>query len=154
MVSISLTSTHHTMLGPLSIFGIRSGVRIRYTTIQSRHHKKRIKNVYFYLSSSRSSFPHILSPKILMDCFRAFHDPTIVCAVGKHLQGTGQYRSCIFVTSHEMDGIAREALNDCRRQLNKDLSTHVCRRRGGVASCGGIVVLWRLVLSRPIPIKW
>lgn len=71
--------------------------------------------------------PHILSPKILMDCFLAFHDSTMVHAVGKHLQGTGQYRSCIFVTSHEMEGIARDALNDCRRQLNKDLSTHVCR---------------------------
>ena len=67
--------------------------------------------------------PTVLKPRILIDCFLALHDPTKVRAMGKHAAGTGQYRSCIFVVNNEMENAARQALDDCQRQLEKDLST-------------------------------
>lgn len=69
--------------------------------------------------------PTILAPRILVDCFLALHDPTKVRAMGKYARGTGQYRSCIFVMNQEMEQVAREALEDCQRQLDKDLSTEL-----------------------------
>jgi peptide-methionine (S)-S-oxide reductase len=53
--------------------------------------------------------PSILIPRMLVECFLALHDPTKVRAMGKHTRGTGQYRSCIFVTDYEMERIARQS---------------------------------------------
>jgi len=69
--------------------------------------------------------PSVLNPRMLVDCFLALHDPTKVRAMGKHARGTGQYRSCIFVTNAELEHVAREALDECQRQLDKDLSTEI-----------------------------
>jgi methionine-S-sulfoxide reductase len=71
--------------------------------------------------------PHILTPRVLMDCFLTLHDPTKVRAHGKHAAGTGQYRSCVFVITAELEQIAQEAIHDCKVQLGKDLSTEVRR---------------------------
>jgi methionine-S-sulfoxide reductase len=76
--------------------------------------------------------PFCLKPKILVDCFLALHDPTKVRAMGNHAEGTGQYRSCIFVTTPEIEITAREALSDCQRQLDKELSTQVGRMDANV----------------------
>jgi len=70
--------------------------------------------------------PQVLNPRILLDCFLALHDPTKVRAHGKHAYGTGQYRSCIFLpTGSYIQGVAREALDDCQAQLGKELSTEM-----------------------------
>ena len=69
--------------------------------------------------------PTVLPPKQLLDCFLAMHDPTKVRAMGKHAQGTGQYRSCIFVESPEAKQIASDSLLECRSQLGKELSTEI-----------------------------
>jgi methionine-S-sulfoxide reductase len=69
--------------------------------------------------------PTVLSPRTLFDCFLALHDPTKTRAHGKHAQGTGQYRSCIFVQDQELASIARQALDDCAAQLGKELSTEL-----------------------------
>lgn len=67
--------------------------------------------------------PAVLESRILFDSFLALHDPTKVRAHGKHAQGIGQYRSCIFVSDDDMKAAANAALEDCRLQLNKELST-------------------------------
>ena len=69
--------------------------------------------------------PNILKPRVLFDCFLALHDPTKVRAHGKHAKGTGQYRSCIFVTSEEMLAIASQTLEECQHQLQKEISTEL-----------------------------
>lgn len=75
--------------------------------------------------------PTALEPRILFDCFLALHDPTKVRAHGKHAQGTGQYRSCIFIgTDNDSNDdtlavAAYAALEACREQLQKELSTEV-----------------------------
>jgi len=69
--------------------------------------------------------PFILSPYTLFDCFFAMHDPTIVRAHGKRTQGTGQYRSCIFVDNDEIRNIAHEVLAQCQRKLGLGLSTEI-----------------------------
>lgn len=71
--------------------------------------------------------PNVLDPRMLVDCFLALHDPTKVRAMGKHARGTGQYRSCIFINDDETERIARGALHDCQRQLDKELSTEIRR---------------------------
>jgi peptide-methionine (S)-S-oxide reductase len=73
--------------------------------------------------------PEVCPSSVLIDCFLALHDPTKVRAHGKHALHTGQYRSCVFVESAEMEILAKECLERCREQLGKDLSTEV-RRMG------------------------
>jgi methionine-S-sulfoxide reductase len=69
--------------------------------------------------------PTILDPRILTDCFLTMHDPTKVRAHGKHAQGIGQYRSCVFAFSDEVLSIAALSLDGCKNQLNKELSTEI-----------------------------
>ena len=69
--------------------------------------------------------PNICEPRRMMDCFLAMHDPTVVRAHGKKAQGSGQYRSCIFILDSDMERIALDAVADCRKQLGKMLSTDV-----------------------------
>jgi len=69
--------------------------------------------------------PDVCPSDVLFDCFLAMHDPTKVRAHGKHALYIGQYRSCIFVTGAETEQVARDCLEQCRRQLGKDLSTEV-----------------------------
>jgi peptide-methionine (S)-S-oxide reductase len=69
------------------------------------------------------SDPSVLGLRILIDSFLALHDPTKIRAHGKHAQGTGQYRSCVFVQNSQAAQIAKEAIEDCQTQLQKDLST-------------------------------
>jgi len=69
--------------------------------------------------------PSTMNLRILLDCFLAMHDPTKVRAHGKHEAGTGQYRSCVFVTDEELKSTAMEALEECQTQLEKPLSTVV-----------------------------
>ena len=69
--------------------------------------------------------PRLLPPKILLDCFLAMHDPTKTRAHGKHAKGTGQYRSCIIVDNSEMQMSAKQCLDECQRQLGKELSTEL-----------------------------
>jgi peptide-methionine (S)-S-oxide reductase len=81
----------------------------------------------------------VLEPRVLMDCFLAMHDPTKVRAHGKHASGTGQYRSGIFLpsltvtTASGTEAIVRQALQDCKSQLEKELSTE-CRVMGSDGS--------------------
>jgi peptide-methionine (S)-S-oxide reductase len=70
--------------------------------------------------------PSVLGLRVLMDSFLAFHDPTKVRAHGKHAQGIGQYRSCVFVQNSQAAQSAKEAIEDCQTQLQKDLSTSLC----------------------------
>ena len=67
--------------------------------------------------------PDVCPNNMLFDCFLAIHDPTKVRAHGKHSQ-SGQYRSCMFVTSAEVEH-ARSRLEKCREQLGKELSTEI-----------------------------
>ena len=67
----------------------------------------------------------ILSPKILIDAFLSLHDPTKVRAHGKHSIGTGQYRSCIFTSDSYLYDLANGAIEECRVQLQKELSTEI-----------------------------
>ena len=69
--------------------------------------------------------PNVCPSNVLFDCFLAMHDPTKVRALGKHAHHTGQYRSCIFTTTPGTERIARDCLERCRLQLNKELSTDV-----------------------------
>jgi peptide-methionine (S)-S-oxide reductase len=69
--------------------------------------------------------PHVLNPRILLDCFLALHDPTKTTAHGKHALGTGQYRSCILVQDQELWSVAQQALDDCAAQLGRELSTEL-----------------------------
>jgi peptide-methionine (S)-S-oxide reductase len=71
--------------------------------------------------------PTVLDPRILVDCVLALHDPTKVRAHGKHAQGTGQYRSCVFITQDAMQSVVEAALLECQEQLKKELSTQVRR---------------------------
>ena len=54
--------------------------------------------------------PTILSSRVLVESFLALHDPTKVRAHGKHVLGTGQYRSCLFVLDSETFDVASAAL--------------------------------------------
>ena len=69
----------------------------------------------------------VLHPTILVECFLAIHDPTKVRALGKHAAEIGQYRSCIFVPENESNVYesAVEAMERCRCQLGKELSTEI-----------------------------
>ena len=67
--------------------------------------------------------PDVLPYDVLFDCFLSMHDPTKVRSHGKHAEGTGQYRSCIFCENPEIYQAALSALRRCRKQLGKDLST-------------------------------
>ena len=69
--------------------------------------------------------PTTLDTRILIDTFLALHDPTKVRAHGKHAAGTGQYRSCIFLTDSSKHGIVQTALQDCQSQLEKEIITEV-----------------------------
>jgi methionine-S-sulfoxide reductase len=69
--------------------------------------------------------PSVLDPRLLLDCFFAMHDPTMVKAHGERAQYSGQYRSCIFVFSNYMEDVAKSALEECRKQLRKMISTEV-----------------------------
>lgn len=81
--------------------------------------------------------PNVLEPRILFDCFLALHDPTKVRAHGKHAQGVGQYRSCIFIietnnnSESTLVAAAHYAWEACREQLQKELSTEIVVVRGG-----------------------
>ena len=66
--------------------------------------------------------PSVLGLRILMDSFLAFRDPTKVRAHGKRAQEIGQYRSCVFVQNSQAAQSAKEAIDDCQTQLQKDLS--------------------------------
>jgi peptide-methionine (S)-S-oxide reductase len=70
--------------------------------------------------------PSVLGLRILVDSFLAFRDPTKVRAHGKRAQGTGQYRSCVFVQNSQAAQSAKEAIADCQAQLQKDLSIALC----------------------------
>ncbi|KAL7581361.1 hypothetical protein ACA910_021956 [Epithemia clementina (nom. ined.)] len=61
--------------------------------------------------------PRILSPRTLFDCFLALHNPTKVRAHGKHAIGIGQYRSCIFLSTNQLESMAWQAISDCQREL-------------------------------------
>jgi len=74
--------------------------------------------------------PGVCPSGVLFDCFLAMHDPTKVRAHGKHALETGQYRSCIFVDGPETERVARNRLEECSRQLGKELSTEL-RLMGG-----------------------
>jgi len=65
--------------------------------------------------------PTVLEPRILFDSFLAIHDATIARAHGRY----AQYRSCIFTGDDEMMSIAQAALDDCRLQVKKELSTEI-----------------------------
>ena len=69
--------------------------------------------------------PNILSPRELVDCFLAMHDPTKVRAHGKHAPLTGQYRSCIFVQDASQLDTIQQAIHDCQVALNKEVCTQV-----------------------------
>jgi peptide methionine sulfoxide reductase MsrA len=71
--------------------------------------------------------PIVLDPLMLCDCFLAMHDHTKVRAHGKHAEGTGQYRSCIFLPARSgLEAAARSALQACEGQLGVHrLSTEV-----------------------------
>mmetsp|Transcript_994 Transcript_994/g.2126 ORF Transcript_994/g.2126 Transcript_994/m.2126 type:complete len:699 (+) Transcript_994:36-2132(+) len=69
--------------------------------------------------------PEVCPNTVVFDCFLAMHDPTKVRAHGKHALNTGQYRSCIFLSSVALEQTARECLNQCREQLGKELSTDI-----------------------------
>ena len=69
--------------------------------------------------------PYVLPPSKLFDCFFAMHDPTMVRAHGKRAQGTGQYRSCIFVDNEEMKQTANQVLKECQRNVGLGLSTEI-----------------------------
>mmetsp|Transcript_16381 Transcript_16381/g.34097 ORF Transcript_16381/g.34097 Transcript_16381/m.34097 type:complete len:566 (+) Transcript_16381:548-2245(+) len=69
--------------------------------------------------------PGVCPSNVLFDCFLAMHDPTKVRAHGKHALKTGQYRSCIFVTTLELERIAKLCSEQCRQQLGKELSTEI-----------------------------
>jgi len=67
--------------------------------------------------------PDVLPYDVLFDCFLSMHDPTKVRSHGKHAEGTGQYRSCMFCQKPEIYQAALSALERCRNQLGKELST-------------------------------
>eukprot|EP00537_Pseudo-nitzschia_pungens_P007613 CAMPEP_0172360168 /NCGR_PEP_ID=MMETSP1060-20121228/4244_1 /TAXON_ID=37318 /ORGANISM="Pseudo-nitzschia pungens, Strain cf. cingulata" /LENGTH=678 /DNA_ID=CAMNT_0013082085 /DNA_START=59 /DNA_END=2095 /DNA_ORIENTATION=- len=69
--------------------------------------------------------PEVCPNTVVFDCFLAMHDPTKVRAHGKHALNTGQYRSCIFLSSVALEQTARECLNQCREQLGKELGTDI-----------------------------
>ena len=80
----------------------------------------------------------VLNPRTLFDYFLYLNDPTKVRAHGKQATGTGQCRICVFVpTSRGKEGAAaatadyevvaavREALEECRFRLGKEIGTEV-----------------------------
>ena len=67
--------------------------------------------------------PDVLPYDVLFDCFLSMHDPTKVRSHGKHAEGIGQYRSCILCENPEIYQAALSALERCRQQLGKELST-------------------------------
>lgn len=67
--------------------------------------------------------PDVLPYNILLDCFLSIHDPTKVRSHGKHAEGIGQYRSCILCENPEIYQASLSALERCRQQLGKELST-------------------------------
>ncbi len=69
--------------------------------------------------------PEVLPTNVLVDCFLAMHDATMVKAHGKHALQTGQYRSCVFVENDYSERVAKECLEACRQQLGKELSTEI-----------------------------
>jgi peptide-methionine (S)-S-oxide reductase len=69
--------------------------------------------------------PNVMNIRTLVDSFFVIHNPTTVRAHGKHAAGSGQYRSCIFLANPDHKSLAREALNDCQSQLQKELSTEL-----------------------------
>jgi len=71
--------------------------------------------------------PLVCDPRKLIDCWLAMHDPTRVRSHGKKARKTGQYRSCAFVGSEEMQVIASDAIASCQEQLGKEMSSEVER---------------------------
>jgi len=69
--------------------------------------------------------PTVLQLPILLDCFFAMHDPTMVRSLGNRAKETGQYRSCIFLSNKQMKEIAMQSLDGCAEQLGKLVSTEV-----------------------------
>lgn len=65
------------------------------------------------------------NPSKLFDCFLSMHDPTKVRSHGKHAAGTGQYRSCLFVTNAHFYDIATSCVKLCQKELGKDICTEV-----------------------------
>jgi methionine-S-sulfoxide reductase len=73
--------------------------------------------------------PKTCEPQKLFDCFLTMHDPTSVRAHGKRAQGTGQYRSGIFVKeeNEDLELIANQCVSDCSKELSKMIITEVRR---------------------------
>ncbi|KAL7541233.1 hypothetical protein ACHAXR_010738 [Thalassiosira sp. AJA248-18] len=69
--------------------------------------------------------PTVCDARKLIDCWLAMHDPTIVRAHGKRARRTGQYRSCAFVFSEQMQSIAMDTVAACGKELGKELSSEV-----------------------------
>jgi len=69
--------------------------------------------------------PQVVDLCTLVESFLALHDPTKVRAHGKHAEGTGQYRSCVFLVDAKDEKVADEALTKCQIQLEKELITEV-----------------------------
>ena len=72
--------------------------------------------------------PIVCNVRKLIDCFLDVHHPTVVR--GKKAIGSGQHRSCIFIlddndTTNDVERIELCAIDDCNKQLAKDLSTEV-----------------------------
>ena len=55
----------------------------------------------------------------------ALHDPTMVRAVGKSEVGTGQYRSCMFVSGAQQREAAEQAVKECEASLGLKVATQV-----------------------------
>ncbi len=70
----------------------------------------------------------------LIAAMLAIHDPTLVRAVGPHERGTGQYRSCIWVTNYQQEHDAMHAIAECAASLGKGIATdvlHMVCEKGG-----------------------
>ena len=69
--------------------------------------------------------PMVLAPKTLLDCYLMLHNPTKVRAHGKHAANTGQYRSCIFLPTSQLESTALDTLAECSQKLGKEVCTEV-----------------------------
>eukprot|EP00978_Attheya_sp_CCMP212_P000949 scaffold1999_cov36-Attheya_sp.AAC.8 len=71
--------------------------------------------------------PTVLKPDILLDCFFARHDPTMVHSLGKRAEEMGQYKKLHFSIQPTNEGgsHAIPPLHGCAEQLDKLVITEV-----------------------------
>ena len=94
-------------------------------TLQSPTYEQVCKLNTDYAEVVKVTFdPEICPRRLLMDCFFAMHDPTMVRGHGKRGKG-GQSRSCVFTNNEVTREVASEALQECQEQLSKTLITEV-----------------------------